>query len=106
MLIVGELYRRAFALFLYRKQGVALVTEFFWGIPVRVKILIVAIVVIVFRCSHTGFDLAVQGYGEHLALVGLFGKTICIDNDTALVVNNDVAILSTFDCWTIVASDG
>lgn len=106
MLIVGELCRRALGISSYRKQGVAFVTEFFWGVPVRIEILIIAIFVIVFGCSHVGFDLAVQGHSEDFALVGLFGKAVGIDDDTALVVYDDVAILSTFDCWTIVASDG
>ena len=105
-MIVGELCRRAFGLSFHRKQGVAFVTEFFRGIPVRIEILIIAIFVIVFGCSHVGFDLAVQGHGEDFALVGLFGKAVGIDDDTTLVVYDDVSILSTFDCWTIVASDG
>ena len=67
--------------------------------------MIIAIFVIVFGCSHVGFDLAVQGHGEDFALVGLFGKAVCIDDDAALVVNDDVAIWSTFDRWAIIASE-
>lgn len=64
------------------------------------------IVIVNIRRDSISLGFAIQRHSIDFALVRLLAEVLRVDNDTALVMNEDIAFVGPFDRRAIVASSG